>query len=75
MRKVILTIFLSIFTSAIILTSCREEKTTQEKIEAALKEIDKEAEEAGREVSSEVKEAWKDAKVEIKEVREESMED
>ena len=76
MKKTILTMVLFVFMIPSVLTSCREEnKTPEEKIEAALEEIDKEAKEAGETVSDDVEDALEDVQDEIDEVKEESAKD
>ncbi|MBV7268255.1 phasin family protein [Winogradskyella luteola] len=61
-------IFLALFSLSIIVSSCREEKTADEKVEEALDEISEELEDA----SDDVKDAAEDLKDEIEEVKEES---
>ena len=55
----------------ISVTSCREEKTPDEKIEAALDDVSKDLEHA----SDDVKDAAEDLQDEIEEVKEESSDD
>ncbi|WP_034045550.1 hypothetical protein [Wocania ichthyoenteri] len=70
MKKAILILAL-LFTTSIVFTSCREKKTTDEKIEAAINEIGEDLENA----SDDVKDAIEDVKDEIEEVKEEAKKD
>lgn len=67
MRKLAF-IFLTLFSLSIMTSSCREEKTPDEKVEEALEEVSEDLENA----SDDVKDAAEDLKDEIEEVKEES---
>ena len=72
MKKVILTLAL-LLSFSIVFTSCRDEKkTTEEKIETAIQEIEADAAAAGEEISDDVQDALEDVQDEIEEVKEES---
>ena len=68
MKKLLYT-FLILFSLSAVITSCREEKTPDEKVEQALDEVGEELEEA----SDDVKDAAEDLKDEIEEVKEENQ--
>ncbi|WP_418603908.1 hypothetical protein [Hwangdonia sp.] len=70
MKKIILILAL-VFTTSIVFTSCREKKTTNEKIEEAIDNIGDELEDA----SDDVKDAVEDVKDEIEEIKEEAKKD
>ncbi|WOD43315.1 hypothetical protein [Hwangdonia lutea] len=70
MKKIILILAL-VFTTSTVFTSCREKKTTDEKIEEAIDNIGDELENA----SDDVKDAVEDVKDEIKEIKEEAKKD
>ncbi|WP_138434011.1 YtxH domain-containing protein [Winogradskyella algicola] len=61
-------LFLALFSLSVFITSCREQKTPDEKVEHALDEVSDELEEA----SDDVKDAAEDLKDEIEEVKEEN---
>lgn len=61
-------LFLALFSLSILTTSCREQKTPDEKVEQALDEVGEELEEA----SDDVKDAAEDLQDEIEEVKEEN---
>lgn len=67
MKKVIFVLAL-FFTCTIAFTSCRDNKTPDEKVEAALEEVKEDAEYA----SDDVQDALEDVQDEIEEVKEES---
>ncbi|WP_299336603.1 hypothetical protein [uncultured Psychroserpens sp.] len=66
--KNIIKICLIVFTLSIVFTNCREEKTPEEKVEAALNDVGEDLEDA----ADDVKDAAEDLKDEIEEVKEES---
>ena len=70
MKKLIY-LFLALFCLSLITTSCREEKTADEKIEEAMDDLGEDLEDA----SDDVKDAAEDLKDEIEEVKEESSDD
>ncbi|MFD1162188.1 hypothetical protein [Hwangdonia seohaensis] len=70
MKKIILILAL-VFTTSIVFTSCREKKTTDEKIEEAIDNIGDELEDA----SDDLKDAVEDVKDEIEEIKEEAKKD
>lgn len=61
-------LFLALFSLSVFNTSCREQKTPDEKVEQALDEVSDELEDA----SDDVKDAAEDLKDEIEEVKEEN---
>ncbi|MDG4715690.1 MULTISPECIES: hypothetical protein [Winogradskyella] len=61
-------LFLALFSLSILTTSCREQKTPDEKVEQALDEVGEELEDA----SDDVKDAAEDLQDEIEEVKEEN---
>jgi ABC-type transporter MlaC component len=60
--------FLALFSLSVLTTSCREQKTPDEKVEQALDDVGDELEDA----SDDVKDAAEDLKDEIEEVKEEN---
>ncbi|MEM5564774.1 hypothetical protein WNY78_06645 [Psychroserpens sp. AS72] len=70
MKKVILT-FAFIFTLATVFTSCREEKSPDEKVEAAMDNVKEDLEDA----SDDVQDAAEDLQNEIEEAAEEVGDD
>ncbi|MEW4924457.1 hypothetical protein [Algibacter sp. 2305UL17-15] len=71
MKKIIL-MFALLFTIATVITSCRDDKKSPEdKIEAAIEDIEIEAKENSEEVSDDVENALEDVENEIKEAKEE----
>ncbi|WP_299228194.1 hypothetical protein [uncultured Psychroserpens sp.] len=69
--KNILLAFIFLFTIGTVLTSCRDERTPDEKIEAAMEEVKDDIEEA----SDDVKDAAEDLEDEINEAIEEAGDD
>ncbi len=61
-------LFLALFSLSILTTSCREQKTPDEKVEQALDDVGEELEDA----SDDVKDAAEDLQDEIEEVKEEN---
>lgn len=70
MKKIILT-FVFLFTLATVFTSCREEKTPDEKVEAAMDDMKEDVEDA----SDDVQDAAEDLQDEIEEAAEEAGDD
>lgn len=71
MKRIVMTLAL-IFTLSLLYTGCREEKKTpDEKIEAALEEVNEDIENA----SDDVKDAVEDVQDEIEEIKEEAADD
>lgn len=70
MRKLSIT-FIIICALGLVITGCREEKTPEEKIEAAIEDVNEDLENA----ADDVKDAAEDLQDEIEEVAEESGDD
>ncbi|WP_047546217.1 hypothetical protein [Psychroserpens sp. Hel_I_66] len=70
MKKLILT-FAFLFTLATVFTSCREEKTPDEKVEEAMDDVKEDLEDA----SDDVQDAAEDLQEEVEEAAEEANDD
>lgn len=64
-------LFIALFSISLIITSCREEKSPDEKVEKALENVGEDLENA----SDDVKDAAEDLQDEIEEAKEESGDD